>query len=132
VAAPKTEPPPKLTFAQIGLFIYPAKDQPADQQKKDEDACYDWAEANTGLTLVAGNIDAETAGKAAAKDAGEGRVAGFFCEPVIGAGGVYPAKCRDCRRSRLGRRRPCRSTRSRRQASRRTASGQANQQALTS
>src|SRR5262245_13025846 len=76
VAAPKTEPPPKLTFAQIGLFIYPAKDQPAEQQKKDEDACYQWAEANTGMTLVAGNVDAQAAGKAAAKDAGQGRVVG--------------------------------------------------------
>jgi hypothetical protein len=76
VAAPKTEPPPKLTFAQIGLFIYPAKDQPADQQKKDEEACYEWAETNTGLTLVPGKVDAEAAGKAAAKDAGQGKVAG--------------------------------------------------------
>jgi hypothetical protein len=76
VAAPKTEPPPKLTFAQIGLFIYPAKDQLPEQQKKDEDACYEWAEANTGLTLVAGKVNAEAAGKAAAKDAGQGRVVG--------------------------------------------------------
>jgi hypothetical protein len=76
VAAPKTEPPPKLTFAQIGLFIYPAKDQSPDQQKKDEVACYDWAEANTGLTLVAGKVDTEAAAKAGAKSAGEGRVAG--------------------------------------------------------
>src|SRR5262245_10813670 len=76
VAAPKTEPPPKLTFAQIGLFIYPAKDQAAEQQKKDEAACYAWAEANTGLTLVPGTVDAQAAGKAAAKGAGEGRVVG--------------------------------------------------------
>jgi hypothetical protein len=76
VAAPTTPPPPKLTFAQIGLFIYPAKDQSAEQQKKDEDACYNWAETNTGLTLVAGKVDAEAAGKAAAKSAGQGKVAG--------------------------------------------------------
>lgn len=38
VAAPTTPPPPKLTLAQIGLFIYPAKNQSPDQQKKDEDA----------------------------------------------------------------------------------------------
>jgi hypothetical protein len=76
VAAPKTAPPPKLTFAQIGLFIYPAKDQSPDQQKKDEDACYDWAETNTGLTLVAGKVDAEAAAKASAKDAGQGKVVG--------------------------------------------------------
>jgi hypothetical protein len=76
VAAPKTEPPPRLTFAQIGLFIYPARDQPLEQQKKDEDACYDWAETNTGLTLVAGKVDAQAAGKEAARGAGTGRVAG--------------------------------------------------------
>jgi hypothetical protein len=76
VAAPKTEPPPKLTFAQIGLFIYPAKEQTPEQQMKDEAACYEWAEANTGLTLVAGKVDAEAAGKAAAKNAGQGRVVG--------------------------------------------------------
>jgi hypothetical protein len=76
VAAPKTTPPPKPTFAQIGLFIYPAKEQTPDQQKKDEDACYEWAETNTGLTLVAGTVDAEAAGKAAAKDAGQGKVVG--------------------------------------------------------
>ena len=76
VAAPKTAPPPNLTFAQIGLFIYPAKGQKPDQQKKDEDACYEWAEANTGLTLVAGKVDAEAAGKAAAKDAGKGKAVG--------------------------------------------------------
>ena len=90
VAAPKTAPPPKLTFAQIGLFIYPARDQSADQQKKDEDACYGWAETNTGLTLVAGQVDAEAAGKAAAKDAGKGKVAGGAAAgaatgPAIGA-----------------------------------------------
>ena len=76
VATPTTAPPHKLTFAQIGLFIYPAKHQSADKQKKDEDACYAWAEANTGLTLVAGKVDAEAAAKAGAKDAGHGRVVG--------------------------------------------------------
>jgi hypothetical protein len=76
VATAPQPPPPKLTFAEIGLFIYPAKGQPPDQQKKDEDSCYGWAETNTGLTLVAGKVDAEAAGKAAAKSAGQGKVAG--------------------------------------------------------
>ena len=76
VAATKTDPPPKLTLAQIGMFIYPAKEQPKEQQKKDEDACYEWAEVNTGLILVPGKVDAEAAGKAAAKDAGQGKVVG--------------------------------------------------------
>jgi hypothetical protein len=75
VATPTTAPPPKLTIAQIGLFVYPAKGQSPGQQKKDEDACYGWAETNTGLTLVPGNVDAEAAGKASAKDAGQGKVA---------------------------------------------------------
>ena len=75
VAVPKIEPPPKLTFAQIGLFIYPAKDQSREQQTLDEASCYEWAETNTGLTLVSGKVDAQAAGKEAAKDAGQGRVA---------------------------------------------------------
>ncbi len=33
----------------MGLFIYPAKGQTPDQQRKDEAACHEWAEANTGL-----------------------------------------------------------------------------------
>ena len=74
VATPITAPQPKLTFAQIGVFIYPAKGQSPGQQKKDEDACYGWAETNTGLTLVAGNVDVEAAGKAGAQGAGKGKV----------------------------------------------------------
>ena len=34
VAAPKTAPPPNLTFAQLGLFIYPAKGQTPDQPEE--------------------------------------------------------------------------------------------------
>lgn len=74
VAAPTAPPPQRLTLSQIGMFVYPAKQQTPDQQKKDEDACYEWAEANTGLTLVAGKVDAEAAGKASAKGAGQGKV----------------------------------------------------------
>jgi hypothetical protein len=76
VATAPATPPPKLTFAQLGMFIYPAKEQSPEQQKKDEDACYAWAETHTGLTMVPGKVDAEAAGKEAAKDAGQGKVAG--------------------------------------------------------
>ena len=75
VAMPTAAPPPKLTIAQIGLFVYPAKGQSPAQQKKDEDACYAWAEANTGMTVVAGSVDAQGAAKASAKEAGQGKVA---------------------------------------------------------
>ncbi|HSC27625.1 MAG TPA: hypothetical protein VLD67_10145 [Vicinamibacterales bacterium] len=78
VAATPPPPPPepkKLTLAQLGLFIYPAKEQSPEQQKLDEDACYQWAETNTGLIMVAGTVDTEAAGKAAASQAGQGAVA---------------------------------------------------------
>jgi hypothetical protein len=74
VAAPTTVPQPKLTFAQIGVYIYPAKGQSPTQQKKDEDACYGWAEKKTGSTLVAGNVDVDAAAKASANGAGKGKV----------------------------------------------------------
>jgi hypothetical protein len=45
-------------------------------KKMDEDDCYEWAETNSGLTLVAGNVDAQAAGKEAAKDAGKDKVVG--------------------------------------------------------
>ena len=73
VAAPKTAPPPNLTFAQIGLFVYPAKGQTPDQQKKDEDACYEWAEANTGLTMVAGQVDARLLARRPRRTRGKAR-----------------------------------------------------------
>ena len=75
VATPITPPPPAPTLAQIGLAIYPAKGQSARQQKADEAACYEWAETNTGMTLVAGKVDVEAAGRESAKGAGRGKVA---------------------------------------------------------
>ena len=32
----------EAAIKQLGLFVYPAKDQTKDQQAKDEKACYDW------------------------------------------------------------------------------------------
>jgi len=62
-------PPP--TLAQIGMYIYPAKGQSPDQQKADEDACTQWAESQTGLTLDAGKVDTQAAGQAAAQQTAE-------------------------------------------------------------
>jgi hypothetical protein len=76
VATPTAPPPRMLTVAELGMFVYPAKGQPAEQQRKDEEACYGWAEANTGLTLVPGSVNTQAAGSAAARGAGEGRVIG--------------------------------------------------------
>ena len=58
-------PPAKPTLQQLGLVIYPSKGQSPDQQAKDEAACYDWAEKQTGLTMGGGSVDAQAAAKAA-------------------------------------------------------------------
>jgi hypothetical protein len=63
------QPPP--TLGQIGLFIYAAKGQSAEQQAADEAACTSWAEAQTGLQLQAGKVDTEAAAKAAEQQAKE-------------------------------------------------------------
>ena len=103
VATPTTAPPPKLTLAQIGLFVYPAKGQSPAQQRKDEDACYKWAETNTGLTVVAGQVDAAAAGRASAQSAGQGKVArgaavGTAGGLTIGAMRGTPARARQLAR----------------------------------
>lgn len=69
-AAPQqTAPPP--TLAQIGLMIYPAKDQTPEQQQADEDACTQWAEAQTGLKLQAGSVNTDSAARAAQQKTAE-------------------------------------------------------------
>ncbi len=76
VATTATEAPLRLPFNQIGLVVYPAKGQKPAQQRKDEQACYDWAEVNTGLTLVPGEVDTRAAGRAVAQGTGQGKVVG--------------------------------------------------------
>jgi hypothetical protein len=36
----------------LGLIVYPAKGQTAEQQSADEQQCYDWAKTNTGIDLT--------------------------------------------------------------------------------
>jgi len=71
--ATQTAPPAgaKPTLAQLGLFIYPGKGQAPEQQKLDEDACYQWAEAQTGLTIAGGAVNTDSAAKAAQQKAAE-------------------------------------------------------------
>lgn len=54
------------SFSQLGLVIYPAGGQTPEQQAKDEAACWEWTEAQTGLKMVAGQVDAQAAGDKAA------------------------------------------------------------------
>jgi hypothetical protein len=38
----------KLLSSSVGLYVYPAKNQPAQQQSKDDYECFSWAEGQTG------------------------------------------------------------------------------------
>jgi len=67
--ASTTPPPPKPTLAELGMIIYPAQAQSVEQQRADEEACYTWAETQTGIQLSTGAPDTEAAGKAAAAEA---------------------------------------------------------------
>jgi hypothetical protein len=64
--ADTTPPPPRPTLAELGMIIYPAQDQSAEQQALDEEACSTWAETQTGIRLTAGSPDTGAAGEAAA------------------------------------------------------------------
>jgi hypothetical protein len=69
VPASQSSAPPSLS--QIGLYIYPAKGQSAEQQQADEQACTQWAESQTGLTLSGGKVDTQAAGQQAAQQTAE-------------------------------------------------------------
>jgi hypothetical protein len=100
-AAPAPAPPP--TLAQIGMLIYPAKEQTPDQQKADEAACTQWAEAQTGLKLQAGSVNVDSAAQAAQQQtaqatqgaavagAAKGAVAGVAIGAIAGDAGTGAA-----------------------------------------
>ena len=87
------------SFAQLGLVIYPAQGQTPEQQAKDEAACWEWTEAQTGLKLVAGSVDTEAAAKnaqnqaagatqgAAVAGAARGAIAGVAIGAIAGDAG---------------------------------------------
>jgi hypothetical protein len=54
----------KPTLQSIGMIIYPAKGQTADQQAADEGACTAWAEDQTGLVLSGGKVNVDSAAQA--------------------------------------------------------------------
>src|SRR5262245_21348586 len=66
VGAPAAKPA-SLSSA-LGLYVFPAKGQTADQQKQDEQACYGWAKEQSGIdpATVTANTDSarEAAGNA--------------------------------------------------------------------
>ncbi len=62
---------PTKSFSLVGLVVYPAQGQTPQQQALDEAACWDWAEAQTGIHITLGEVDTEAAGEAAADQAAE-------------------------------------------------------------
>ncbi len=68
-----------MSLADIGMFIYPAKGQSAQQQQQDEAECTQWAENQTGMVLQPGSVDTQAAADAAqqqAADATQGAAVG--------------------------------------------------------
>jgi Glycine zipper len=51
------QPPPAeapvVSPSSLGLFVYPAKNQPPAQQQQDEAECYRWAQQQTGIDPMA-------------------------------------------------------------------------------
>jgi len=61
------------TKQTLGLIVYPAGGQTAEQQARDEQACYGWAQQQVGPLTAAPNADsAAQAGKAKADTATQG------------------------------------------------------------
>jgi len=68
--AQQTAPPPpaqKSLSATLGVSVFPAAGQAADQQSKDEAECYQWAVQNTGVDPFAAQKQAEAAQQQAAQ-----------------------------------------------------------------
>jgi len=97
--ATQEQPTPPPSFSQLGMIVYPAEGQSPQQQAKDEAACWDWAEAQTGMRIVIGSVDteaaAEQAGDAAAQatqgaavsGAARGAIAGVAIGAIAGDAG---------------------------------------------
>jgi Glycine zipper len=51
--------------AKLGLYVYPTKGQTKDQQIVDEQACYAWAQQQTGIDPTKITVNSDSAAKAA-------------------------------------------------------------------
>jgi len=71
-------PAPKSLSSALGLYVFPAKDQTAQQQSGDEKYCFDWAKTQTGIDPGAIKPQApdQQAAANAADDATKGARAG--------------------------------------------------------
>jgi hypothetical protein len=76
----------------LGIYVFPAKDQKPDQQAKDEQACYSWAVQQSGvdpLNMQATKPDTVAKGPdgSAVKGAAKGAVAGVAIGAIAGDAG---------------------------------------------
>ncbi len=77
---------------KLGVYVFPAKDQAAEQQSKDEQACYDWAVKQSGvdpLNMQPTKPDTVAKGPdgSAVKGAAKGAVAGVAIGAITGDAG---------------------------------------------
>ncbi len=79
-------PSGKTMSQSLGLVVFPAKGQTADQQSKDESYCYDWAKQQTGYDPAA-PPPAPTAAPVEAKKGGavRGAASGAAAGAAVGA-----------------------------------------------
>jgi uncharacterized protein YcfJ len=54
-----------LPSSTLGLFPFPAKGQSKEQQRTDEDACYTWANEQTGIDPALAKANPDSAAKVA-------------------------------------------------------------------
>ena len=86
-----TQPDAAAVYKQLSMFVYPAKGQSPEKQKKDEQECYTWAKNQTGfdpLTTAAPNAD--SAAKAAKEQTAQATQGSAVKGAAVGAaaGGV--------------------------------------------
>ena len=73
---------------QLGVFVYPAKNQPAEQQRAEETECYGWAQKQSGVDPTAPpptvKVEHQTADGSAVKGAAVGAAAGTAIGAIAG------------------------------------------------
>ena len=79
--------PGATDLKSLGMIIYAAKGQPADQQAKDEAACTEWAESQTGIKISGGQVNTEAAAKAAGDQAAQATQGAAVSGAARGAAG---------------------------------------------
>jgi len=77
---------------QLGMYVFPAKNQTAEQQQKDEKECYDWAVKNSGVDPLnlkkVEPVQAEKTQGGAVSGAANGAAAGAAIGAIAGDAGT--------------------------------------------